>query len=210
MWSSMLSTVSVTSGIIFSAAEAKLTSLIGMIIFNNGIQFIIGEDETFRAMISTARNVSRDYKLPGRETVRGPLLDNRFENNIKNQHEKLLSGEDIYQLHFQDDGATIKDTPLLNILVGGVYLPVSVQNIVDFTGHITCGHKKDAKCFAESFFDTTDDLDPQKKLVDLHMFDGASVCRKAKTILKVVYTMLSCIVRAEYTCHNSFKGWSYI
>ena len=65
----MLSTVSVTSGRIFSAAEAKLNSLIGMTIFNNGIQFIIGEDETFRAMISAARNFSRNYKLPGRETV---------------------------------------------------------------------------------------------------------------------------------------------
>ena len=43
---SMISTVpvsSVTSGRIFSTAESKLISLIGMTIFNNGIQFIIGE-----------------------------------------------------------------------------------------------------------------------------------------------------------------------
>ena len=65
----MLSTVSVTSVRIFSDAEAKLTSLIGMIIFNNGLQFKMGEDETFRGMISAARNVSRYYKLPVRETV---------------------------------------------------------------------------------------------------------------------------------------------
>ena len=90
VWLSMLSTVSVTSGRIFSAAEAKLTSLIGMTIFNNGLKFIIGEEETFRAMISAAINVSRDYKLPGRETVRGPLIDNCFENDIKNQHELLF------------------------------------------------------------------------------------------------------------------------
>ena len=88
----MLSTVSVTSGRIFSAAEAKLTPFIGMIIFNNGIQFRIGEDQTFREMISYARNVSRDYKLPGRDRVRGPLLDNCSDNNIKNQREKLLNG----------------------------------------------------------------------------------------------------------------------
>ena len=65
----MLSTVSVTSDKIFSAAESKLTSLIGITIFNNGLQFRIGEDETFRAIISAARNVSRNYKLPGREKV---------------------------------------------------------------------------------------------------------------------------------------------
>ena len=65
----MLSTVSVTSGRIFSAADAKTISLIGMTIFNNGLLFRIGEEGRFRAMVSSARNVSSDYKLPGRETV---------------------------------------------------------------------------------------------------------------------------------------------
>ena len=35
--SSMLSTVQVTSGIVLSAEEAIITSLIGMTIFNNGL-----------------------------------------------------------------------------------------------------------------------------------------------------------------------------
>ena len=181
----MLSTVSVTSGRIFYAAEAKLTSLIGMIIFNNGLQFRIGEDDKFRAMISTARNISRNYKLPGRKTVRGPLLDNFLENHIKNQREKLLNGADIYGIHFQGDGATIKDTPALNILDGVGYLPVSVQNILDCTGHITGGHKKDAKFVAGSFSDPMNDSDTEKKLVDLHVFDGGSVCRKAQKYLRL-------------------------
>ena len=81
----MLSTVSVTSGIIFSAAEAKLKSLIGMEIFNNGLQLGIGEDETFRAMVSASSNVSSDYNLPGSEIVRGPLVGNFFDNHINNQ-----------------------------------------------------------------------------------------------------------------------------
>ena len=115
----MLSMVSVNSGRIFSAAEYKPTSLIGMNIFNNGIKFRIGEEDTFREMISASINLSRYYKLPGREMVRGPLLDNCFENNIKNQHENLLNGADIYGLHFQGDVATIKDTHLINILAGG-------------------------------------------------------------------------------------------
>ena len=158
----MLSTVSVTSvtsGWIFSAVEPKLNSLIGITFFNNGRQFIIGEEEIFRAIIITARNVSRDYKLKGRETVRELLLDNRFDNHIKNQHEKLINREDIYGLHFQGDGATIKDTPLLNILAAGVHLPVSVQNSVDCTGHIISGQKKDARFIADSFFDTMNYID---------------------------------------------------
>ena len=59
--------------------------------------------------------------------------------------------------------------------------------------------------FAESLFDPIYDLDPEKKLVDLHMLDGSSVCRKAQIILKVVYPILSCILGTDHTCHNVFK-----
>ena len=57
---------------------------------------------------------------------------------------------------------------------------MSVQKIVDCTGNITGSHKKDDIFFAESFFDPMNVLDPEKKLVDLYMFDGASVCIKAQ------------------------------
>ena len=46
--------------------------------------------------------------------------------------------------------------------------------------------------------------------MDLHLFDGTSVCIKAQKMLKVVYPMLSCIVGSDHTCHNVFKGWEYI
>ena len=71
-------------------------------------------------MISAARNVSRDYKIPGRGTLQGTLLDKRFEDHIKNQCDKLLNRAEIYGLHFQGDGAKIKDRTLLNILAGGL------------------------------------------------------------------------------------------
>ena len=56
----MLSIFSVTSEKQVSAVEAKLTSLIGINFSNTGLQFRIIEDETFRSIISAARNVSRD------------------------------------------------------------------------------------------------------------------------------------------------------
>ena len=61
---------------------------------------------------------------------------------------------------------------------------------MDCTGHITGGHKEDTKFVVEILFDTMNDFDPEKKLMDLHIFDGASVCRKSNKILKVVYPML--------------------
>ena len=65
--------------------------------------------------------------------------------------------------------------PSLIYFLGGFHLPVSVQNIMDCFGHITGGHNKDVKFVMEIFFDPINDLDPEKKLVDLHIFDGASV-----------------------------------
>ena len=76
VWLCMLSTVSVFTGRIFYDAEAKLTSLIGMTIFNNGIQFRTGEEETCMAMISAVRNVSRYHKVTGMKIVRGLFIHN--------------------------------------------------------------------------------------------------------------------------------------
>ena len=63
--------------------------------------------------------------------MRGTLLDNFFDNYIKNQREKLVNGADIYALSFQVDGETIKD-------LGWCFSPTYVSpNILGCTGHIT-------------------------------------------------------------------------
>ena len=126
------------------------------------------------------------------------MINKCFGNNIKKQREKFLNGADIYGIHFQGDGETINDTPLLNILSGGVHLPVSVQKIVDCKGHITGVHKKDDIFDAESFFDPMNDLDPEKKSVNLHIFDGSSVYRKAKNNQRL--SILCCHVFLEQAC----------
>ena len=129
--------------------------------------------------------------------MQGSFLNKCFENHIKKQREKLLNKADIYGIHFQVDGATIKYTSILNILDGWVNLPVPVQKIVDCKVYTKGGHKKDVNCFLESFFDSMNDLDPEKKLLDLHIFDGESVCRKAKNIEGCLYyAIMYCWVRA--------------
>ena len=57
---------------------------------------------------------------------------------------------------------------------------MSVQKFLYCKGHITGAHKKYAKFVADIFFDPMNDFDPEKKLVDLHMFGGAWVCRKSQ------------------------------
>ena len=74
---------------------------------------------------------------------------------------------------------------------------MSVQNIVYCIGHITGGQNKVDKFVTESLFGPINDLDTEKKLVNLHMFDGASVYRKAQK-----YLMLSIL------CCNAFFNQS--
>ena len=90
--------------------------------------------------------------------------------------------------------------------MGEVYLPVPVQNIVDFTGHITVGHKKYDKLVAESYFDPMNDLDSEKKIVNLHMFDGASVCRKAKKDWRLSILCCHVILEQSITSIMCLKG----
>ena len=57
---------------------------------------------------------------------------------------------------------------------------MSVENILECKGHITGVHKRDTKFVADIFFDSINDINPEKKLVYLHMFNAANVYRKAK------------------------------
>ena len=125
-----------------------------------------------------------NYKLPERDTVWGLLLDNYFENNIKNQREKLLNRADIYGLHFQSDGATIKDMPILNILSGGfTYL---YQSKILWAVQVTSqAVTRIMQFFAEVFFDPMNEHDPEEKLMELHIFDWVSVCIKAQKYLRL-------------------------
>ena len=59
---------------------------------------------------------------------------------------------------------------LIYYLEGLNYLRQS-KNVVDYTGHITGGNKKDAKFVADIFFGPMNELDPENKLVDL-VHDG--------------------------------------
>ena len=97
--------------------------------------------------------------------------------------------------------------PSLIYFLGGFHLPVSVQNIMDCFGHITGGHNKDAKFFAKSFFDPINDLDPEKYFVDLHMFDGASVCKTVKKYLRLSILCFHVLLYQSISAIICLKVW---
>jgi hypothetical protein len=88
--------------------------------------------------------------------------------------------------------------PLVNILGSGAHLTTAVLDIVDCTGHMAEGGKKDAAYLAGLCFPHLEKLDPEQKLLDLILFDGASNVQKAGQIIEAKYERATVLQGAEH------------
>ena len=81
---------------------------------------------------------------------------------------------DIFEFLFPGDGATISRVPLLNILVLGKKLLVTILELVDWQGHLADGGKQNGIFICNRFLEHIKRTDPHKSITDVVMFDGAS------------------------------------
>jgi len=56
-----------------------------------------------------------------------------------------------FGISFMGDGATVKRMPLVNMMAMGIHCPPVTIKIVDATGHMETGGKKDAVFIARRF-----------------------------------------------------------
>jgi hypothetical protein len=77
------------------------------------------------------------------------------------------------------NGATIKETPLINILVSSTKHPNCILDVVDCSDHMSCGGKKDAWYICRILLHKIEMLEHNKTLFDLITLDGASNIQKA-------------------------------
>jgi hypothetical protein len=82
----------------------------------DSISFRIGECILFRRYTHAVQQCGADYKPPGRNMVSGKLLDTTFESYHHEEAGKLFEEPDFYSISVYGDGATIKTTPLINLL----------------------------------------------------------------------------------------------
>lgn len=134
-----------------ASATARLTMAIADFVHANGLSFSIVEKPRFEKMLSLARFVGGNYKLPSRKAVSGELLDLNYRKYLERNKEELMKEADVFGLSFMGDGATVKRMPLVNILCSGKNAPASVLEIVDCTGHLAGGGKKDARFIAGKY-----------------------------------------------------------
>ena len=141
----------------------------------------------FKRIISLARLASRDFVIPNRKRVGKALLDLNFENCLRKNKITLLRDADVMGLTLLGDGATIHRMPLVNCLGLCADQPPTVLSIDDCTEHMASGGKKDAPYISHLFKRHVEEYDPEKKLVDIFYFDGASNVQKAGRLLVAKY-----------------------
>jgi hypothetical protein len=165
----------------------------------NSLSFRIGECILFRRYTRAVQQCGADYKPPGRNMVSGKLLDATFESYYHEEAGKLFEEPDLYSISVYGDGATIKTTPLINVLACSPGNPACVLDVVDCTLHMSEGGKKDAKFIAQEMLQVLRKLDNIKKgSVTQIMFDGASNVQKAGAIIAQHYPCASVEHGAEH------------
>jgi hypothetical protein len=179
--------------------DAKLTMAIADLIHSCGLPFSLASHHKFQRVLQLAKHVSKKYHPPGRNKVAGELLDLNYQLYKKQMCEKLLKEADVYGLAFFGDGATVRKTPLINILASSVHQPVACLRIVDCSSHLESDGIKDATYISELFMPHIVEMEESvPKCTDLVIFDGASNVQKAGALLEAKFPHLSVIHGAEH------------
>lgn len=182
-----------------SQAESKLTMAIADLIHSCGLPFSLASHHKFQLVLSQAKFASKKYVPPGRNKVAGELLDLNYQLYKEQIMENVLKEADVYGISFFGDGATIKKSPMMNILVSSVHQPVGCLRIVDCTGHLQNNGKKDAAYITELFLPHISEIERKiPKCTDLVIFDGASNVQKAGSMLEAKFPHLSVLHGAEH------------
>jgi hypothetical protein len=188
--------------------HAKMDMAIANFFHCDNIPDSAAESSRFALVIKYAALVGKDYKIPNRRKIGGPLLDLNYENCKETNKVSLLAEADTFGLVWLSDGATIHRMPLINILgVCANHHPTCVK-IEDCTGHMTEGGKKDASYIAQLLEDVVSEYDPLKTRTNIFFFDGASNVRKAGLILQAKFPRATALWGGEHVCSLFFVDLS--
>jgi hypothetical protein len=119
-----------------TSKEAKLRANVSIphwILANNRPH--TSEDHLFTRMLKHIQQCGSSYKPPTWYEIGCTLLDSTFETYYEEELKKLMEDISIYGASIYGDGATVKGTPLINVMASSPNNPACVLDIMDCTGH---------------------------------------------------------------------------
>ena len=160
----------------------------------------------FKRLVRQCRLVDKDFVIPSRMKIGGELLDINYNNISAINKTNLLKESGVFGISVMGDGATIHRMPLMNILAMSGSTPPLTIGIVDCTGHMAAGGKKDATYIADIFEEKLEEYDPNHTLTDIFFFDGASNVQKAGEVLMAKYPRTFCYHGGEHVVSLFFSS----
>jgi hypothetical protein len=195
-------------------ANQRMDIAVADFFHSNCLPFSLTRCPKFIKVIAEAKNVGTKYQTPNRNRMSGPLLDGLYESNYDEMMRTLLIDSRIFGISIFGDGATITNTPLINILAASPNNPSALLEIVDCTDQMASGGKKDASYLAnlvrpcigmiEAKANTSKQQNHQA-VVDLVQFDGASSVQLSGRILASYYPRITICHGAEHSIALFFK-----
>jgi hypothetical protein len=185
-------------GNITTSIHARLEVAIADMLHCHNIADRVADSSCLKLVIDLARMSTKDFKIPNRKKVGGPLLDLNYDNCKRLVKEELLKSASTFSLCWLSDGATIVKTPYINILGFHGAVGPSPVAIEDCHDHMFKGGKKDASYIATLMDAVIAEYDPNKFLTDIFWFDGAGNVQKGGRILEAIYPRSYCFHGGEH------------
>jgi hypothetical protein len=180
-------------------SEARLTMAIADFIHSCGLPFSIASHHKFQRVLTCAKQAPKNYTPPNRNLVAGTLLDLNYDIYRNQTIEMLLKDADVYGITFFGDGATVRKSPLINILASSVHERAGCLSIVDCTGHLQADGRKDAEYISSLFLPHITRMEESiPKCTDLIIFDGAANVQKAGLLVETRFPHVSVVHGAEH------------
>ena len=113
------------------------------------------------------------------------MLKATYDSYYEEEVAKLLDDVELYGISVYGDGATIKTTPLINMLACSPGNPACVIDVIDCSNHMSEGGKKDAKYIVMEMLKVIAKIENlAKQCIITIMFDGTYNVQKAGEIIR--------------------------
>jgi hypothetical protein len=179
-------------------------------VHSKGLVFSAMEGPYFAKVIQPSRCVPVSYVPPNRKHIGGNLFKLSYNAKIELYITKLRKDADnMFGLSMLGDGATVKRMPLLNITCSGFDEQCAVLDVVDCTTEHMTACEKNVSYIAFLFNQWIEKIDPERKLVDHIIFDGASNIQKGGHATAAKYPHISVLHGAEHVVSLFFSVKSY-
>jgi hypothetical protein len=194
-------------------ANQRMDIAIADFVHSNCLPFSLTRCPKFLKVIAEAKNVGTKYLPPNQNQMSGTLLDGLYVSNYDEMMRTLLLESGIFGVKIYGDGATITNTPLINILAASPNNPSALLEIVDCTSQMAIGGKKDATYLAsvvrpyitaiEAHANTR--RQKHQAVVDLVQYDGANNVQLSGRILARHHPRITVCHGAEHAISLFFK-----